>query len=492
MHDHHIDDIGPAMTETRDVQVNPGGSPASRRTNGLLLAVVSATILFDALDLSITQIALPSIQASLRVATSTLPWVAAGYVVTYGGFLLLGGRASDLLGARRVFLAGLATFGAASLACGCAGDAAVLIAARAVQGIGAALTVPAAITILATAFTEERARTRAFGVFAAAAASGFSAGLVLGGLLTSGLSWRWIFLAKVPAVALVLLAALRAVPASRRRTGGRYDLAGAVTGTGGAVLLTYGVTRAGAADASTADITLPIVGAVALLAVFVLVERRGRAPLLPAGLLRVRGLAAADAAALTVLAAPFGVSFVVTVYLQDVLHRSPWHTALTLLPGAMLCAVVARYLAPPLLNHLGLRAVYGGGLVVVAAGDAVLVALGASNWSWLVVTATLVSFGIGMGLAYPAATVGGVRGVAPQDQGAAAGLNNTALQVGGAIGLAVVATAVNIGLGGRSPAEVGAAAAQDAARYGALAATVLPLLGAAVVLFGRVPSTHRE
>jgi MFS family permease len=204
-----------------------------------LLAVVSAAIFFDALDLSITQIALPSIQASLRVATSTLPWVATAYVVTYGGFLLLGGRASDLLGARRVFLTGLTVFGAASLVCGLAGSAVVLLLARAVQGVGAALTVPAAVAILAMTFVDERARTKAFGVFAAAAASGFSAGLVLGGLLTSGLSWRWIFLTKVPAVALTLLAALPAIPSSgpRRRRGG-YDAAGGLVATGGAVLLT--------------------------------------------------------------------------------------------------------------------------------------------------------------------------------------------------------------------------------------------------------------
>ncbi|MBF6175808.1 MFS transporter [Nocardia blacklockiae] len=461
---------------------------------GILLAVVSAAIFFDALDLSITQIALPSIQESLRLSASTLPWVAAGYVVTYGGFLLLGGRAGDLLGARRVFLAGLAIFGAASLACGLAGGATVLIAARAVQGVGAALTVPAAVTVLATAFTEERARNRAFGVFAAAASSGFGIGLVLGGLLTSGLSWRWIFLAKVPAVALVLLAALRAVPGrvDRERSRGAYDLAGAIAGTGGAVLLTYGVTRAGNPGTAAVDIALPLAGAVVLIGLFVLVERRSRMPLLPLRLLTQAGLTPTNLGTLTVLAAPFGVSFVVTVYVQDVLRRSPWDTALVLLPGAMLSAVVARYLAPFLLDRLGLRVSYAIGLTTVAAGDAILLALTEATWIWVVIVATIISFGLGMGLAYPSATMGGVRGVAPNDQGAAAGLNNTALQIGGALGLAIVATAVNIGAGGQSLTHLGPDAAQLSVRYGAAAAIILPLLGALVVVFGLARIDRRE
>jgi MFS family permease len=458
------------------------GSPTTP-TAGLVLTVVSATIFFDALDLSITQIALPSIQASLQVPTSTLPWIAAAYVVTYGGFLLLGGRASDLLGARLVLLTGLGVFGAASLACGLATSTAVLVAARAIQGIGAALTVPAAVAILATTFVDDRARAKAFGIFAAAASSGFTAGLVLGGVITSGLSWQWIFLAKVPAVAVTLIVAVRAVPRSPRPRAGRYDVAGGVTITAAAVLLIYGVTRAGSPDATVIGVGVPITVAVVLLGVFFLIERRATAPLLPRHLL-TRGIVAADAAALTVLAAPFGVSFIVTLYLQDVLHRSAWQTALTLIPGSVLSAVVARYLAPPLINRLGLRAVYTGGLITVAVGDALLLALDAFTATWLVITAAVVSFGIGMGLAYPAATISGVHAVAPADRGAAAGLNNTALQIGGAIGLAIVGTAVSIGLAGATAAEAGADTARLAVWYGGLAATILPLLGAAIVVLG--------
>lgn len=462
-----------------------GNDDTQRPRVTALLAVVCTAIFFDALDLSITQIALPSIQASLDLTVGTLPWVAAAYVVTYGGFLLLGGRMTDLLGGRRVFLAGLAIFGAASLACGLAGSATVLVVARAVQGVGAALTVPAAVAILAATFTDDRARARAFGIFAAAAASGFSAGLVFGGLITSGLSWTWIFLAKVPAVALVLFVALRVVPATAGldRRGG-YDLAGAFTVTGGAVLFTYGVTRAGSPGASIVDTLVPVLAAAFLFAGFVLVERRAQAPLLPPSVLRSRVRVATDAAALTVLAAPFGLSFVVTIYLQDALHHSPWFTALTLLPGAALSGLVSRYLAPALIDRIGLRPVYAGGLAIAAAGNAVLLALDESTAPWVVIVAGLVSLGTGMGLAYPAATLGGVHDAHPDDQGAAAGLNNAALQIGGAIGLAVVATAVTIGLEGQSMAEAGASTARTGARYGAVAAVVLPLLGAAIVLFG--------
>ncbi|WP_433443018.1 MFS transporter [Nonomuraea sp. CA-141351] len=473
------------QTTTEPVRT-PGASPAAP----LLLAVICATIFFDALDLSITQIALPQIQAALRVSTTALPWVATSYVVTYGGFLLLGGRAGDLVGARPVFLAGLAVFGAASLACGLAGDSMALITARAVQGVGAALTVPAAVMVLATVFPDGPPRHRAFSIFSAAAAGGFTAGLVLGGLITSGLSWRWIFLAKIPVVAAVLLAAIRAVPSRCGPRGrGGYDLAGALTATAGALLLVYGVTLAGDPGAAPAGVAITVAASVVLLTAFVLVERRSRAPLLPLRLLRQRALATADAAALTVLAAPFGVSFVVTLYSQDVLHRSPWQTALTLVPGSVASALVGRYAAPWALDRFGLRAVYSAALLTVAAGNALLITITAASATWVVIVSTLTSLGLGMGLAYPAATLGGIRHVPPADQGTAAGLNNTALQVGGGLGLAAVAAAVTIGLGGGTAGTVPPGTALHAVRLGAAMVTLIPLAGAAIAAFGlRAPA----
>ena len=455
------------------------------RSTGLLLAVVCAAIFFDALDLSITQIALPDIQVGLHMSTSALPWVATAYVVTYGGFLLLGGRAGDLIGARVVFLAGMTIFGAGSLVSGLSGDGGTLIGARLVQGAGAALTVPTAVAMLATEFPDGQARNRAFATFTAAAASGFSAGLVFGGLITGGLSWRWIFLAKVPLVTVTLVAALRSMPrpAATRRRGG-YDVAGALTATAGVILLLYGITQAANPAAGSATTVIPLVASVVMLIIFVVVERRSDEPLLPPRLVRVRGLAAADIAALTVLAAPFGVSFVVTLYLQDVLHRSPMHAALTLLPGSVLSALVGRYLAPRALDRFGLRAVYVTAMLVVAAGNALLLAVALGRATLLIMTATLISLGGGMGLAYPAATVGGVAQTDPADHGTAAGLNNTALQIGGGIGLTAVAAAVTVGLHGRSAATVAPDTALQAVRLGAVTVTLIPLAGAVIALLG--------
>ncbi|GLZ45232.1 MFS transporter [Actinomycetospora sp. NBRC 106375] len=457
----------------------------------VLLAVVCASIFFDALDLSITQVALPSIQRDLQVGLAVLPWVAAAYVVTYGGVLLLGGRLTDVLGARRVLLTGLAVFGAASLACGIAPSPAWLLTARAVQGVGAALTVPAAVAVLAGSFAEGPARTRAFAAFAVAAASGFSAGLVLGGVLTDGLSWRWIFLAKVPVVVLVLVTAAvvvpRWTPAGRRA----LDLTGAGALTGVSVLVVLGVTLAGTPAATAVTVGVPLAAAALLLAVFLLAERRRRDPLLPPRLLRRRRAMASDVAALTVLAAPFGVSYLVTVYQQEVLGRSPWATALVLLPGAVLSAAVGQVLAARLLERHGLPVVYPAALVVVAVGNAVLFALSPATATWVTVLATVVSFGLGMGVAYPAATLGGLDGVDASDHGAAAGLNNTALQVGGGLGLAVVAALVAGALGGSTvgaPPDV----ALSAIRLGVLGVVALPLLGAVVAAVGlRTPAPDR-
>jgi EmrB/QacA subfamily drug resistance transporter len=452
--------------------------PAVQRP-ALVLGVLSASILLDALDLSITQVALPSIQRELALPAATLQWVATGYALTYGGFLLLGGRAADLYGRRRLFLGGLVLFGVMSLAAGLAPGAGLLVAARGVQGIGAALTVPAAVSIIATTFAEGAARNRALGVFAASASAGFSVGLVLGGVLTDLLSWRWIFLIKVPIVALVLLAAVRALPGDPPAAGGRraIDLAGAVTGTAGVLLLVLAVSQAaaGAGPAVAAGMA-----AVVLLVAFVAVERRAFDPLIPRGLFRNRTVRSADLASLTVLAAPFGFSFVATLYLQDVLGWGPLGAGLALLPGAVLSIVVSRWIAPALVGRSGLRAAGVTGLLLVAAGFALLLRLGpGAGYATELLPAVVICFGLGMGIAYPVFTIAAVSGVDAAEQGVAAGVQSTALQVGGGLGLALVSGAVAVGLGpGQGPPTV------DALHLGAAVGTALPLLGAAVAAVG--------
>src|SRR4051794_16519248 len=270
----------------------------------LALFVVSAAILFDALDLSITQVALPSIQSDLKVGAGSLPWVANAYVLTYGGFLLLGGRASDLLGRRRVFVSGLVLFGAMSLVCGLAPSAEALIVARGLQGVGAALTVPAAVSIIATTFAEGPERNRALGVFGACASAGFAVGLVLGGVVTDALDWRWIFLVKVPAVLGVALVAWRVIDPGRAgaRAGRSYDLAGATASAAGLLGLVFVITQAAARTVPVAVLTVAAVAAASLLAGFVVWERRAGEPLMPLDFFEHRVPRAADLASLTVLA----------------------------------------------------------------------------------------------------------------------------------------------------------------------------------------------
>jgi len=408
--------------------------------------------------------------------------VATGYALTYGGFLLLGGRAADLYGRRRIFLCGLLLFGLMSLAAGLVPGAGLLVGARCVQGIGAALTVPAAVSIIATTFPEGAARNRALGVFAASGSAGFSVGLVLGGVLTDLLGWRWIFLVKAPIVAVVLFAAVRTLPADPRARGGRraVDLAGAVTGTAGVLLLVLAVSQAAEPARGTG---LPVVAgmaAVALLVAFVVVERRAADPLIPRGLLRNRTVRSADLASLTVLAAPFGFSFVATLYLQEVLGWGPLGAGLALLPGAVLSIVVSRWVAPRLVDRAGLRAAGVTGLLPVAAGFVLLLRLGPdTGYATGLLPAVVVCFGLGMGIAYPVFTIAAVSGVDAAEQGVAAGVQSTALQVGGGLGLALVSGAVAVGLGpDQGPPTV------DALHLGAAVGTALPLLGAAVAAVG--------
>ena len=450
----------------------------------VLLLVVCASIFFDALDLSITQIALPSIQHDLGVGAVVLPWVAAAYVVTYGGALLLGGRLTDVLGARPVLLAGLAVFGAASLACGLSPDVAWLITARAVQGVGAALTVPAAVAVLAGAFPDGPAphagvrRVRGGGLERV--------------LRRPGARRRP---HRRPLVALDLP---RQGAGRRRRAGHRGgggpapDVDDAAGPRPGRRHRDHRRERAGRPRyhpgrdpaASLLTVGAPVAVAAVLLAAFLLAERRRHDPLLPPRLLRRRRAMVSDAAALTVLAAPFGVSYLVTVYHQDVLGRSPWTTALVLLPGAVLSALVGQFLAARLLDRFGLPVVYPGALLVVAAGNALLFAMTPTTATWVTVVATVVSFGLGMGIAYPAATLGGIVEVDESDHGTAAGLNNTALQLGGGLGLAVVAALVTGSLGGGTIGEAGVDAASGAVHLGVIGVVALPLAGALVTAVG--------
>jgi len=459
----------------------------------LIMAVVCMAILLDAMDLSITQVALPSIRADLHVSPGVLPWVANAYVLTYGGLLLLGGRVCDLVGRRPAFLTGLILYAAGSLGSGLATDPAFLISCRAGQALGATLTMPAAVAILAGTFAQGPERDKAMGVFAAFGASGFSIGLILGGVLTGSLGWQWIFLIKVPVVALVLVAALIVVPRARKDENGHrgtengpastgdgrrsYDVTGAIAGTGGALLVAFAVTEAAAIHRSILLISVAAAAGLIALAVFVLRERAARDPLLHLSLFRNRTVRAGDLASLTVLAAPFGFAFLTTAYLQSVAGYSPERTGLALLPSAVVSALVSRYGAPLALGRIGLRASGVASLAVVAVGFALLALISVTpSYLAVVLPSSLVSLGIGVGIAYPAFTTAGVTDVPGNRQGVAAGVQNAALQIGGGLGFAVVSAVVG-SISGRPASDL-----VSSLRHGALAGCALPLAGAILAL----------
>jgi MFS family permease len=456
----------------------------------LVLAVACMVILLDALDLSITQVALPVIRAELQVSQTLLPWVVNAYVLTYGGLLLFGGRVVDLLGRRATLFAGLAVFGAGSFACGVAPTVGFLIAARAIQGVGAALTVPAAVAAIAATFEQGPPRDRALGVFGACGSAGFSLGLVLGGALTSVYGWPAIFLVKVPVVVLVLAGAVVAVPASRFDAAGPrvWDVSGAVLGTVGLLMIAFAVTSASSSTGSAGTSLGSAIAGLLLLGGFLRVERRAPAPLLPLTLFDNRTVSVGDLASLAVLAAPFGVAFVVSTYLQTVLGWSPLQTGIGLLPGGALSVVVSRWLAPMLIGRLGLRASGSAALLVVAVGFAGL-ALVRPTPSYLsvVLPASLVCLGLGMGVAYPVYTVAAVTDVPESSQGVAAGVQNTALQIGGGVGLAIVSAVVSATAADSTDPEQLTAGL----RAGALAGCALPLLGAVLTAVFLRPTAQR-
>ena len=379
---------------------------------------------------------------------------------------------------------------AMSLVAGLAPAPPVLIAARGLQGVGAALTVPAAVAIIASTFAEGAERNRALGVFGASASAGFSVGLVLGGVLTDALGWRLIFLVKVPFAVAAAGVALRVVAEGRtvaRRAG--YDVAGALTSALGLVLVVLTITQLASRTLPAVLLVAAAVAGAVLLALFAVIERRTRDALLPLDLLALRTPRVSDLASLTVLAAPFGFSFVTTLWMQDVLDRSALETGLALLPGAALSMVVSRYVAPRLVDRFGLRASATGAMVVVSIGFLTMLRVGTTMpYAPVLLPASLLCLGLGMGVAYPAYTIGAVTAVDEARQGVAAGLQNTALQVGGGLGLAVVSAAVSGSLGAAgSPGDY-----VHALRIGTIVGATLPLIGAAVTFLGLRPGRRAD
>jgi EmrB/QacA subfamily drug resistance transporter len=415
-------------------------TPRAKNIALLLLAMTQFVIVIDA---SIVNVALPSIGTALHFSQNNLSWVVNAYTLTFGGFLLLGGRLADLLGRRRMFMAGLVVFSLASLAGGLAQSEAWLIVARAVQGLGAAMVSPAALSIITTTFAEGEERNRALGVWGAVAGAGGAAGVLLGGLLTT-LSWRWVLFVNVPiGLTCTVLAPRILLESHAEFETRRFDFAGAVTVTAGLSLLVYALVDAVNAGWGSAATIAKIAAALVLLAVFIAIERRERAPLMPFSIFRLRTLRGADTVALLVGMSLFSMFFFISLYMQQVLHYSPLRTGLSYLPLAV-GIILSAGAASAGTTRFGFKPVLIAGLLFVAGALLWFSRVPAHGGTFTgdVLGPSLLA-AIGLGLSFVPVTIAAVTGTRPHEAGLASGLVNTAQQVGGALGLAILATVAN-------------------------------------------------
>jgi len=422
-------------------------SPAAPRWDARLwgaLILLCGVVFLDGLDVSMVGVALPSIQADLGLTTSQLQWVVSAYVLGLGGLLLLGGRAADLLGRRRVLIAGLAVFTLASLFGGLVNDGALLIASRFLKGAAAAFTVPAALSTITTTFTEGPSRTKALSVFSACGASGFSFGLVFGGLLTT-LGWRWTFLLPVPVAALLLFAIPRYIARDRPYLGPqrRYDIPGALLLTAGMLLLVRTIVEAPDKGWGAPQTVAAFILSLGLLAAFVAVERKASQPLVRLGIFRSAPLVRANLGAMCLFGAYVGFQFVATLYLQTTLEWSALETALSFLPGGLLVAFGAPR-AGALINRYGTGRLVVASALSFAIGYALFLRVDATPYV-LTMLPTMLLIGGGFALGYSALSVQATAGVADHEQGLASGLVQTSFQMGGAIVLAAVTAVVGEG-----------------------------------------------
>jgi EmrB/QacA subfamily drug resistance transporter len=412
---------------------------ARRSVNPIVaLIVIAGAQLMVVLDVTIVNVALPHIQSGLHFSRTGLAWVIDAYTLAFGGLLLLGGRAGDILGRRRMFSIGVLLFAGASLLGGFATTSAWLIAARALQGIGAAIAAPTGLALLTTTFAEGPERNRAFGIYAAVAGAGGGIGLILGGVLTDLLSWRWVLFVNVPIGILLALASRYVLPESERNPG-RFDLPGAVTVTAGVGSLVYGFINAASNGWSDAVTLASFGAALVLLSAFLAVERRSRQPLMPMHLFADRNRWGSYTVMLMVGAAMFGVLFYLTQYLQNVLGYSPLRTGLAFLPLNLIVITVAQ-VASRIVRRTGPRRLILTGTVLIGTGLLWLSTISADVGYVRLVLPAMSLFGAGMALIFVPVTLTAVSGVARRDSGVASAMLNVSQQVGGTLGLSALVT----------------------------------------------------
>jgi EmrB/QacA subfamily drug resistance transporter len=413
-----------------------GASPDGRHL-GLALFVIAAAQLMVILDATITNIALPAIQTDLGVTDANLAWIVNSYALAFGGLMLLGGKAGDLFGRRRIFQAGIGVFTLASLLGGLAPDEGLLIGARILQGVGAALAAPNALALITTTFPAGKYRNTAMGVYAAMGGAGATVGLLLGGVLTDALDWRWVFFINIP-IGLAVLVGTRTLVEAERHPG-RLDVPGAITGTGGLIALVYGITRGGE-HGWTGGLTLAsFATAAVLLAVFLVIQWRAAEPMMPLRLFKDRNRSGSYATMLFVGSGMFAMFYFLTLYMQLILGYSAVKTGFAFLPFSVGMGAAAG-ISSKLITHLPPRLIAGPGLLVAAGGMFWFTTLEPdSSYAGHLMPAMLVT-ALGLGMSFVPMTLGAVSGVDHQDTGMASALLNTAQQIGGALGLAVLST----------------------------------------------------
>lgn len=463
----------------------PADTPTSRIAGRstpptwLVVAAACAGQFLVVLDVSVVNVALPSMRTDLGLSATGLQWVVNAYSIAFAGFMLLGGRAGDLFGRKRMFLVGLGLFTLASLAGGLAQEGWQLLLARAVQGLGAAVLAPSTLTILTAAVPEGPARVRAIATWSAVGAGGGAAGGLVGGVLTDGLSWRWTLLVNVPVGVLVLAAAVRWISESRANGARRLDLPGAVLVTGGIATLAYGIVQTEVEGWTAATTLVPLAAGLALIGAFLAVEARAKAPLMPLGLFRVRSVSAANATMFVCGMGMFAMWFFMTLYAQNVLGYTPLEAGLALIPSSV-SVVVGSKVAPRLMRVMGARSVTVIGVLVAAVGFL---------WQWRALDAdgayvtSIMLPGIlmmlGAGLAGTPLASLATSGADPGDAGLVAGLINTSRTMGGSLGLAILSTIAASRTGDRPGTHALAEGYAQAFLWGAVflaAAVVLVLL----------------
>jgi len=410
------------------------------RKKWLALAVIVAAQFMVVLDVAIVNVALPSIRTDLNFSQESLQWVITAYSIFFGGVLLLGGRLADLLGRRRLFVIGLVVFTVSSLLDGLAWSEGSLIVFRSVQGLGAALLSPAALSILTTTFREGRERNVALGIWGAASGSGGAAGVLLGGALTSALSWSWIFFINVPVGIAVIALTPFFIRESRADLEHRsFDFTGAATITGGLMLLVYALTRATQHGWGTAETIGLLTASGVLIAGFFVVEARSKAPLLPLRIFRLRTLTASNVAGLLMGGAIFSQFFLLTLYMQEVLHYSAIETGVAYI-GLTLTIILFSAVAQALVTRIGVRYVLPAGLALSTVALVLFARLPVHGEYWVDLFPAFIISGLGLALAFVPMSIGALTGVKPADAGIASGLINTNQQIGGAVGVAVATT----------------------------------------------------